>query len=79
MKTYRNHRTIQARASDGSFRRWTGDDVGIGVCPKCSHLTTQPEMPEALKGGHVAPEDFRAWRDARECKSCGWKNTDEQR
>lgn len=27
------------RSGDGRFRRFTGQDVGIGgVCPKCDHL-----------------------------------------
>jgi hypothetical protein len=78
MKTYRNGRAIQARAADGSFRVLTGQDVGIGVCPTCSHLTTQPAEPASFKQGMVAPEDFRKWTRARVCGSCGWKNSEAQ-
>ena len=75
MKTYRNGKAIQARASDGSFREWTGDDVGIGVCPKCSYLTVTPPEPASFKSGMIAPEDYyRRWNKARVCDHCGWKN-----
>lgn len=76
MKTHRNGKNIQARSADGSFRRWTGDDVGIGSCPCCAHLTVQPAEPDAFKSGMVAPEDFRRWSKARVCKNCGWENAE---
>jgi len=76
MKPFRNSKTIQARARDGSFRKWTGDDVGIGVCPECSHLTVQPPAPGASEKGMLAPEDFRRWSRARVCGRCGWRNED---
>lgn len=55
---------IQARGARGRFRQWTGEDVGIGVCPKCSTLTVRPE----LKGPFIDPLDFHA----RICGNCGW-------
>jgi hypothetical protein len=74
MKTYRNGKAIQARSEDGSFRRFTGEDVGIGVCPQCAGITVQPTKPTALYSGFVDPQLFNNWRNARVC-SCGWKNT----
>lgn len=56
---------IQARGAGGRFRQWTGQDVGIGVCPKCNTLTTRPKLPET---GFIDPRDF----NARVCANCGW-------
>lgn len=56
---------IQARGSRGRFRKWTGEDVGIGVCPRCQHLTLQPKLPETP---FIDPRDFHA----RVCPGCGW-------
>lgn len=70
----RRGKMLQARASDGSFRQWTGDDFGIGVCPQCSTITIQPPMPDSLKTGFVNPVEFRRWQSARVCKACGWTN-----
>lgn len=74
MKTYRHGKTIQARDTGGQFRKWTGDDFGIGVCPKCSTLTTQPAQPESLKSGFIDPVEFRRWQQSRVCAGCGWTN-----
>ncbi len=79
MRFYRNGRRLQARTGAGEFRKLTGDDVGIGVCPHCRSLTVQPPEPESFRGGMIAPEAFRAWRDARVCSRCGWANEAAQR
>jgi hypothetical protein len=55
---------IQGRAGNGRFRRFTGEEFGIGVCPKCQTLTTRPELPAV---GPIDPVDF----NARVCV-CGW-------
>lgn len=55
---------LQARGAGGRFRRWTGQDVGIGVCPKCNGITQRPKLPET---GFIDPRDF----NARVCP-CGW-------
>ena len=56
---------IQARGAGGRFRKWAGNDFGIGVCPKCQTITAQPKLPES---GPIDPVDF----NARVCAGCGW-------
>jgi hypothetical protein len=56
---------IQARGDGGRFRKWKGEEFGIGVCPKCGRIATQPELPQT---GFIDPRDF----NARVCPGCGW-------
>lgn len=62
---HRNGR-IQARGAGGRFRKWTGDDAGIGVCPRCRTITTRPELDQSKP--FIDPVDFHA----RVCGNCGW-------
>lgn len=68
----RSNGRIQERAASGRFRRTTGADVGVGVCPKCRTLTTRPELPKT--DGPVDPALF----NARVCASCGWDSRKEK-
>lgn len=56
---------IQGRAGNGRFRKFTGEEFGIGVCPNCQTLTTRPTLPDAP---FIDPRDF----NARVCSNCGW-------
>lgn len=56
---------IQGRAANGRFRKFTGEEFGIGVCPKCQTLTTRPELSTT---DFIDPRDF----NARVCANCGW-------
>ncbi len=56
---------IQARGAGGRFRQWTGEEFGIGVCPRCQHITVRPELPQTP---FIDPRDF----NARVCPGCGW-------
>ena len=56
---------IQARGAGGRFRQWTGEEFGIGVCPRCQHITMRPELPQTP---FIDPRDF----NARVCPECGW-------
>lgn len=70
MRTYKNGKNIQARTGGGRFRKFTGNDFGIGVCPKCSTITTQPPLGG---DGPIDPRDF----NARVCGGCGWDSRKE--
>jgi hypothetical protein len=74
MNAYKNGHALQTRDGAGRFYQLTGDDVGIGECPVCRHITTQPEMPESLKGAFIDPAEMNRYRSARECRNCGWSN-----
>lgn len=76
MRPYKasNGRVI-ARGRGGKFRQWTFDDAGIGVCPKCNHITVMPAEPEGLrKDGMVNPFLLNKYRKARICpnKECDY-------
>jgi hypothetical protein len=69
VKTYRNHKAIQARGGGGRFRRWDLDrDYGTRECPWCHTLSAHQPDVVADRHGFIDPVEF----NRRVCRRCGW-------